>query len=130
MAQKHSGTSNGIAPACEHVPYQETTDPQFGQQAARTFTALRETDETITLAGSCPRCNGAMKVDIPDEVFLASRTGRLQRLLGRPDRTTSPAAGEGQEVPIICLCRATHPGRPENRKGCGAYWNLIVGDPQ
>lgn len=126
MAQEQHGGTDETAPACERMPYQETTDPAFGQQAAGTFIASRAADGTTSLVGSCPRCSAGMEVVIPDEMFLANRTGLLRRMFGRTDGTTSPAESDKQVVPMICLCPAPHPGRPQDRKGCGAYWNLTV----
>ena len=76
MAQEQHGGTDETAPACERMPYQETTDPAFGQQAAGTFIASRAADGTTSLVGSCPRCSAGMEVVIPDEMFLANRTGR------------------------------------------------------
>jgi hypothetical protein len=123
MAQEQAHTND----TCERIPYREMTDPEFARQAADTFTASREADGSISLVGTCPRCSVSMEVLIPEEMFLANRTGLLGRMLGRAVETTSQADGSAQEVPIICLCTKSHPGRPENRKGCGAYWNLAVG---
>jgi hypothetical protein len=126
MTQEQPDASDDTTAACERMPYQETTNPAFGQQAAGKFIASRTADGTVSLLGSCPRCSASMEVVIPDEMFLANRTGLLQRMFGRTDWTTSPAESNEQEVPMICLCPAPHPGRPQDRKGCGAYWNLTI----
>ena len=123
MTQPQPATGASAALACEHMHYQETTDPAFGQKAAGMFVASREDDGTISLVGTCPRCGGSMGVIIPEEMFLANRTSRPQR----PDGVTSQADGDEQVIPMICRCPATHPGRPKERQGCGAYWNLTVG---
>jgi hypothetical protein len=127
MAQEQPETTNDSAHACERMPYQEITDPAFGQLAADTFIASMDASGAISLVGSCPRCSAGMEVVIPGEMFLANRTSVLRRMFGQTGGTTSRAESDEQEVPMICLCPATHPGRPENRKGCGAYWNLTVG---
>jgi hypothetical protein len=128
MTQDQPNASADTTTACERMPYQEMTDPAFGQRAADTFVASRTADRAISLVGPCPRCSSGMEVVIPGEMFLATRTSLLRRALGRPDGTASPAGSQEEEVPMICLCTATHPGRPEGRKGCGAYWNLTVED--
>ncbi|MFD5720923.1 hypothetical protein [Streptomyces sp. NPDC127036] len=124
MAQEQPGASDDTASACESMPYHETTDRVFGQHAASTFVASEATDDTISLVGSCPRCLAGMEVVIPSVMFLANRTGRLRGFFKKDDKT--PTAGKEQNVPMICLCPAPHPGRPQDRKGCGAYWNLTV----
>jgi hypothetical protein len=31
---------------------------------------------------------------------------------------------------LYCVCDDHHPRRPTGRKGCGAYWTLLVADQQ
>lgn len=123
MTQPHATTGASAALGCEDMHYRETTDPAFGQKAAGIFVASREEDGTISLVGTCPRCGGSMGVIIPEEMFLANRATRLQPA----DEATPHAESDERVIPMICRCSATHPGRPKERKGCGAYWNLTVG---
>jgi hypothetical protein len=109
------------------MPYREAFDLEFAERAAASFSASVVDEDTVSLTGPCPRCGTGMNVVVPSEMFFADRTRLLRRLLGRPGRQPSPP---DQEVPMFCSCRAEHPGRPEGRTGCGAYWNLAVGGQQ
>jgi hypothetical protein len=122
MTHEQPDADDDTASACERMPYEEITEDAFGQQAATTFDATRAADDTYSVVGRCPRCGASMEVVIPGEMFLANRS-LLRR---RPWRTDSTASPRTEEVPMSCLCSAPHPGRPQDRKGCGAYWKLIV----
>jgi hypothetical protein len=127
MTQEQPEAVQGNPPECGNMPYQEATDPAFAEKAAKTFTASRDADGTISLMGHCPRCHANMEVFVPGEIFIANRFGFFGRLLGRTGSASSTANNDEQDVPIACLCAAPHPGRPSNRTGCGAYWRLKVG---
>ncbi|GAA4205858.1 hypothetical protein [Microbispora amethystogenes] len=128
MAQQLPDADDDTPQFCGNLPYREGTDPAFEQQAAATFSATKTADGTLSLVGPCPRCHSGMNVVVPPELFLASRTGLLRRLLRRSDHATFAAGAGEQKVPVVCLCSVTHPGTPPDRRGCGAYWNLIVDD--
>jgi hypothetical protein len=113
---------------CEQMPYHEASDPAFAVKAASTFRASAGDADTVALTGSCPRCDAGMSVVVPGEMFFANRAAFLRRMLGRSRPPAVPSAGRDQEVPLVCLCTASHPGRPADRKGCGAYWNLMLSD--
>lgn len=115
--------------SCETIAYAEGTDPAYEARSAQEFTVRETPDGSMLLVGPCPRCRGAMEALIPAEVFLSSRTGLLARVLKRAEQHTRVAEDEDvQEVPLMCRCTGEHAGRPSDRKGCGAHWNLVIED--
>jgi hypothetical protein len=123
MTNPQHATGASAITICELMPYQEATDSAFGEKAAGAFIAAKEDDGSISLVGTCPRCGGSTAVIVPEEMFLANRGSRPQP----PNGASSQAESDERVIPMICRCPANHPGRPEERKGCGAYWNLTVG---
>jgi hypothetical protein len=96
------------------VPYKEITDPAFAVKAAATFTIETYGMGTELLQGPCPRCLAVISIPLFREIVKGGTDeGRLSE-----DEPT----GE----PMICTCDEEHADRPADRKGCGAYWNLII----
>ncbi|MFI6678472.1 hypothetical protein [Kribbella sp. NPDC050470] len=91
------------------VPYREVSEPGYAEQAAETFVIETFGVGMSLLGGVCPRCQAAIEVPLVDGVF---------RALSATER----AEGGHHAVPVICTCSETHPGRPDDRVGCGAYW--------
>ncbi len=105
------------------LPYQEITDVHYAQEAAPTFHIEEPRPGIRVLRGQCPRCHAVIDIPVVPTVFEGSRwsvTGLFRRHDSNPGETET---GE----PVLCTCDAhNHPGRPEGRKGCGAYWNFVV----
>lgn len=95
------------------MPYEETTDDDYGVRAARSFSATTVQPGTVELSGPCPRCGAVIHAPVVTDIY------KSFRLRGR----SAPAPAERIE-PLICTCDHDHPGRPDDRVGCGAYWLL------
>lgn len=98
------------------VPYQEITEPAFAEKAAATFTIENYGIGMDLLQGPCPRCLAVISIPMFREIVKGSEGG-------------ASASGSGDESagePMICTCDEEHVGRPAHRRGCGAFWNLIV----
>jgi hypothetical protein len=90
------------------IPYLEATDPSFAEQAARSFSVEEVVPGVLRLIGPCPRCSDRIEVPVVARVYRGAKN--------------LPTT-----VPVQCTCDVdAHPGRPEGRVGCGAYWNLTV----
>ncbi|MFC4049871.1 hypothetical protein ACFOY4_09275 [Actinomadura syzygii] len=100
------------------IPYEETTDPEFAGAAARTF-AVETYPDGLLLRGPCPRCASVIEVALVDEVF-------SRGLLGWRRGSPAPPPAPEPVEPVICTCTEAHPGRPDGRVGCGAYWLFAV----
>ncbi|RZU53289.1 hypothetical protein EV385_5199 [Krasilnikovia cinnamomea] len=77
---------------------------------AAAFSATCEPTETrrgVLLTGTCPRCGDRMDYLVPTGVFLVF-----------------PGGSGPRPTPVMCTCRAEHPGRPDDDEGCGAYWTV------
>jgi hypothetical protein len=98
------------APTDGLVPYREVTEPDYAEQAAATFVIEEFGVGMSLLGGRCPRCRVAIEVPLIDGVFRSDRAADSGR------------AASVRAVPIICTCTEAHPGRPDDRVGCGAYW--------
>lgn len=99
----------------ECLPYRETTSDQLGGLAAKemSYTFVPETDpEDVVVAGPCPRCRGSMTYKWP-LVVVRQLTAETSREL---------------QITVWCECPLPHPGAGDKR-GCGAYWNLLVERP-
>ncbi|MCO6009798.1 hypothetical protein NE236_32985 [Actinoallomurus purpureus] len=92
------------------VAYEEVTAAEFGVRAARTFTVEQVEPGVLLLGGPCPRCDAVISIPIFDRVF---RYG---------------GGSAGEKAPryetVVCTCDEPHPGRPESRVGCGAFWAI------
>ena len=87
-----------------NLPYKPTHEASYATTAAATF-EIDEHGGAYTLTGPCPRCSAFLTILVSDNVVRA--TG-------------------GEPHVILCNCPCEHSGRPEGRKGCGAYWSLIL----
>ena len=114
-------TAGSPTPADPPLPYREVTEPNYAQQVAQTFTLEKPHAGITILRGNCPRCDALLELPVVDTMFQGMRT--VSDLFHRR-WTTSPA--DDHVEPMICLCEDEHPGRPEGRTGCGAYWTLLV----
>jgi hypothetical protein len=45
---------------------------------------------------------------------------------GEDGLSTTAPEDEPNGEPMICTCDKEHAGRPPDRRGCGAFWNLTV----
>ncbi|GAA4884141.1 hypothetical protein [Kitasatospora terrestris] len=90
------------------LPYQPTNDPTFATTAATTFEVDDTYEGALVVSGPCPRCGALLEVSVFESIVRSAG--------GQP---SGP-------VLIVCDCADQHPGRPENRRGCGAYWNVIL----
>jgi hypothetical protein len=108
-------------PGC--VPYLEITDDSYAQKAAPTFRIEETRPGARVLRGQCPRCDAIIDIPVMPTVFGGSRWS-ITGLFHPADRK---AADADYVEPVLCTCDAhSHAGRPEGRKGCGAYWNLLI----
>ncbi|WP_330440508.1 hypothetical protein OHB44_09980 [Micromonospora sp. NBC_00821] len=88
------------------VPFEEITDDGYAQAFVDTCTVTK-IRRGLGLDGTCPRCKHPMNFEVVTEVPLN----------GTPERQADVRA-------LLCTCKSTHPGRPVNDEGCGAYWNI------
>lgn len=95
------------------TPYHVVTDDHYGEQVATSFDASPIQGGNI-LSGLCPRCADAMTFPQVKGVFRTIWPGR-------PKASTAATT-----LPMNCRCTEEHPGRPNGKKGCGAYWNITV----
>jgi hypothetical protein len=102
------------------LPYDEVTDGFYSATATTTFTAFEAGPGTVQLTGPCPRCGTVIEVSVVSGIYKSVR--RLRRTQPRPPPATRVA-------PVICTCVDDHPGRPEGKVGCGAYWLLSLTTP-
>ncbi|GHB91560.1 hypothetical protein GCM10010306_103410 [Streptomyces umbrinus] len=107
--------------AAGELPYQEITTPEYATIAAGLFTAEEAGHDVTVLRGTCPRCGAVLEVSVVSDVFQGVRS--LSTLFG--GRPAAPQPG-GHVEPMACTCVDDHPGRPEGRVGCGAYWTLLL----
>ncbi|MFJ9643613.1 hypothetical protein [Streptomyces sp. NPDC101206] len=110
------------------LAYAETTDDTYAAAAARTFSVQRPSKGFTLLNGPCPRCRAALSVPLVSDVLRQAGPRRRRTWRIRLRRTGRDALRPYDTV--RCNCRLPHPGRPEGRRGCGAYWNLRVLPPQ
>ncbi len=111
----------GPTPGSELRPYQESTQDSYAEWAADTFTVQETEPGVILLHGRCPQCQANIEIIVVTIIFASRR--RLRSWL-RPDRAAAPDAEI--EQPVMCTCQDEHPGRPDGRIGCGAYWMMII----
>lgn len=94
----------------ERLPYEEVTNEEYAVQAARTFRVERVAVGLTLLHGPCPRCT-------------AQITSPMAKVVYRDDR---PEDDDARFHVVFCTCGHPHPGRPEERVGCGAYWGFLL----
>jgi len=108
----------------EPLPYTEITDETYAKNAARDFTVTELAYGTLALRGPCPRCRAFIEIPVVSSIFRSSRS------IGSWARSRAPKSGEAaHKEPMMCTCGDDHPGRPEDRSGCGAYWALVITPP-
>lgn len=90
------------------LPYSETTTLDYATAAASTFTIDDHGVGLQVLRGPCPRCEALIDILIVKLVV----------------KGASPVPDSVE--PVTCTCEETHDGRPEDRIGCGAYWNFAL----
>jgi len=100
------------------LPYEEVTTDDFARRAAKEFSATQPVPGTLVLTGPCPRCGAVIQVPVVDGVFKI-----ILPSAGRRDQ--APIADRDDE-PVICTCSESHPSRPPDKVGCGAYWLLRI----
>ncbi|MFE5810630.1 hypothetical protein [Streptomyces sp. NPDC056491] len=105
------------------LPYEEITAPEYAALAAALFTLEEGGPDVTVLRGSCPRCGAVLEVPVATQVFRRLRLIPFQDVVRR--LRAAPRTGDRVE-PMLCTCEDTHPGRPEGRVGCGAYWTLLL----
>jgi hypothetical protein len=108
-------------PPSEPQPYRENTQDSYAQWAADTFAARNAEPGVLLLHGSCPQCQANIEVVIVTTIFAARH--RIRDWL-RSAR--QPKRDEDVRQPVLCTCQDDHPGRPDGRLGCGAYWTMII----
>lgn len=95
--------------------FEEVTKPDYAHVAAETLRLDPVGADSVLLRGPCPRCRCDVDIPVIDSVFRSWWVGRRSV----PTQTDSV-------YPVVCNCRTDHPGRPADRTGCGAYWNLVI----
>jgi hypothetical protein len=99
------------------APYQEITDPDFAECAARDFEIAHLDDDILILRGPCPRCGAILEVPLVDRMFDGMRSIRKHGATSEPAQRVEP---------VSCTCEEQHPNRPDARSGCGAYWTFAL----
>lgn len=94
---------------------------------------LFPTDESplaVDLTGTCPRCNDALPGERRWLVAVAPATkmnDRQRKQLAAELENLGVDLSTGDETfQITCGCDGNHPGRPEDKKGCRARFNIRV----
>lgn len=103
------------------LPYKEITEDTYAETAANELTVTELARGTLVASGPCPRCRDFIEITLVNKIFRYWRSG------GGSPRAAAPNVREaGHEEPMMCTCQDDHPGRPEGRPGCGAYWALTI----
>jgi hypothetical protein len=102
----------------DEVQYAEVTASEFAGIAAANF-VIEEFPAGLLLRGRCPRCDAPMEAAVVDAVVKGG---------GTPSVIATEDESGGRLEPIVCACLDAHPGRPEGRSGCGAYWLFVIPD--
>jgi hypothetical protein len=113
------------SPVANHklLPYVETTEDAYGEEAAKSFSVIELPHDTLLLRGPCPRCHATIEVPVVSTIFKSPRS-LLDRL--RPHPPKAVTTGKDHTEPMMCICTSEHPDRPGGRAGCGAYWTLTI----
>jgi hypothetical protein len=93
------------------LPY-ERTQREDGAEAMKSWTKTR-LEKSWRYAGSCPRCNHRTEKDIPDKAIVLKLAA-------------SPAPAESDRYVVECNCGEPHTDRPDDGKGCGAFWGVEI----
>jgi len=105
-------------PAEDHEPYEERTSPEYSEAAANSFEVRELSQGLREVTGTCPRCKAHVVMFDADEV---ARGGPSTVRVKAKGKAPAPAT---LDIVVFCTCNEPHPGRPEGRLGCGAYWTL------
>src|SRR4026208_1118773 len=92
------------------MDYEEATADDYAEKFTQSCMSST-TRRGVLLSGTCPRCNDPMDYPIVTEIFQSSTSG-------------SQGATATDDTPLLCTCKVTHPKRPADEEGCGAYWNI------
>jgi hypothetical protein len=103
------------------LPYAEITDDSYAERAAQNFTVVEAAPGTLVLHGPCPRCATLIDIPVVQSIFRGFHFPG-----GWPTARHGTATEPAHNEPMICTCGDEHPGRPEGRQGCGAYWILNI----
>jgi hypothetical protein len=90
------------------LPYVSESGPALAQKAADSFSVKLLRSDEVLLTGTCPKCEHLMSA-YGEKHFMATMN-----------------APQAILVTVLCSCEEEHPGRPDKKKGCGRYWNMIV----
>lgn len=99
------------------LPYDETTSPDW-LDAVNSWPWQQSGSEEWVRSGHCPRCEHAITT-IVRPIHIFTRSGRQ----GTPGQPTIPP-----EVFVGCNCGMPHPGRPDDKIGCG-QGGVFAGPP-
>lgn len=100
------------------LPYEEVNKESFARDSAAEFELVQAGPGTAELRGPCPRCRTTIRVPVVTSTF------KSFRLWPRTGQRTPPA--NVREELVICTCEEEHPGRPDGKFGCGAFWRLQI----
>lgn len=114
MAEHHD---TAVPEYGEPLPYREVTDEEYAAFAASQFTVEEPRPGTLILRGQCPRCHAVIDIPVVSGIF---RTSSL------PGRKLWHRQQADHVEPMMCTCEESHPGRPDDVVGCGAYWTLTL----
>lgn len=91
----------------EQKKFKIVTAPRFAEEAEKKFTVTSDGRNRF-FTGECPRCKHPMRFPWNLDAHLGVALDKAST-----------------NVPFVCTCQAeVHPGTPEGRYGCGAYWDL------
>lgn len=98
----------------EPIPYLRNTRDEYAVTASRSFSLpefvpSQEKAAIVLLSGPCPECKHKTLGTYPIKVYALEATDKRK-----------------MEVTVRCECGVHHPGRPDDEKGCGRYWKMIV----
>lgn len=130
-------TDNSTDTPATDVAYENTADLQWALQALDLLQNHRlqvqafDTEGVISAQvwGTCPRCSHELNVQQTlSSVFPSWRESRgLWATLAKRDAPAAPRIPDTVEVG--CGCGHTHPGAPEQVRGCGVSFRLPTTPP-
>jgi hypothetical protein len=115
------------------IRYAEDARPEDTERAFETVKPSLFPNETkpvaIDFSGTCPRCGHP----IQHREWLVAVAGSLrvnnkqmEALLSHLDEIGIDLSRGDETIDITCPCDEEHPGRPENKRGCGARFRVRV----
>jgi hypothetical protein len=95
------------------VEYAEATPDGWSRQILATWESEQDEGDTLRLWGDCPTCGHPSDFTI----VAAEYAGGFEK----------GSRLANNRVVIYCRCSFPHPGRPDNKEGCGrqAYFDLV-----